>query len=116
MGVSLPKDTTIHLDADYDNGKTRDLLNELGCGSVISQKGFPAQVGKRWVVERTNFWHNRGFKKLVTCTERRALVIDAFVALANAVIVTRHLLTTALSPHRWDPKTHPSTMTCPRNL
>jgi hypothetical protein len=31
---------------------------------VISQKGIPLQAGKRWVVERTNSWHNRGFRKL----------------------------------------------------
>lgn len=101
MGVGLPEDITIHLDAGYDNGKTRDLLDELDRG-VISQKGFPLQAGKRWVVERTNSWHNRGFKKLATCTERRARIIDAFDALANAVIVTRRLLTTAWSTHRWN--------------
>lgn len=102
MGVGLPEDITVHLDAGYDSGKTRDLLDELGCHGVISQKGFPLQAGKRWVVERTNSWHNRGFKKLAICTERRARVIDAFVALANAVIVIRRLLTTAWTTHRWD--------------
>jgi hypothetical protein len=76
----------------YDSGKTRDLLAEIGCGAVISKKGFPLQAGDRWVVERTNSWHNRGFKKLAICTERRTRVIEAYIALANAVIIIR----------RWD--------------
>ena len=87
MGVGLPEEITVHLDAGYDSRKTRDLLDELGCRGVISIKGFPLQAGARWVVERTNSWHNRGFKKLAICTERRSRVIDAFIALANAAII-----------------------------
>lgn len=102
LGVGLPDQITIHLDAGYDSGKTRDLLAELGCRGVISQKGFPLQAGKRWVVERTNSWHNRGFKKLAVCTERSGRVIEALIALANAVIVTRRLLAEAWYTHRWD--------------
>lgn len=102
LGFGLPEDVTVHLDAGYDSAKTRDLLTELGCRGVISQKGFPLQAGKRWVVERTNSWHNRGFKKLATCTERSSRVIEALIALANAVIVTRRLLAQAWYTHRWD--------------
>ena len=102
LGAGLPEDITVHLDAGYDSGKTRDLLAELGCQGVISQKGFPLQAGNRWVIERTNSWHNRGFKKLAICTERSARVIDAFIALANAVIITRRLLAEAWLTHRWD--------------
>ena len=95
LGVGLPKQTTVHLDAGYDRTKTRDLLGELGCQGVISVKGFPLQAGARWVVERTNSWHNRGFKKLAICTERHDRVIDAFIALANAVTITRRLIRVA---------------------
>ena len=102
LGFGLPEQITVHLDAGYDSGKTRDLLAELGCRGVISQKGFPLQAGKRWVVERTNSWHNRGFKKLLVCTERRTVVIDAFIALANTVIIIRRLIRTAWTTHRWD--------------
>ena len=102
FGFDLPEEITVHLDAGYDSTKTRDLLDELGCHGVISKKSFPLQAGARWVVERTNSWHNRGFKKLATCTERRARVIDAFIALANAVIVVRRLLAEAWMTHRWD--------------
>lgn len=102
FGLDLPGHITVHLDAGYDSTKTRDLLHELGCDAVISKKGTPLQTGARWVVERTNAWHNRGFKKLLVCTERRTRVIDAFIALANAVIITRRLLRTAWTTHRWD--------------
>ncbi len=102
LGCGLPEDITVHLDAGYDSAKTRDLLDELGCDAVISIKGFPLQAGARWVVERTNSWHNRGFKKLAICAERRTRVIDAFIALANAVIIVRRLLRTAWTTHRWD--------------
>ena len=102
LGSTLPEQITVHLDAGYDSTKTRDLLDELGCHGVISLKGFPLQAGDRWVVERTNSWHNRGFKKLAICTERHARVIDAFIALANAVIITRRLIRIAWTTHRWD--------------
>jgi transposase len=102
LGVGLPDDITVHLDAGYDSHKTRGLLDELGCRGVISQKGFPLQAGRRWVIERTNSWHNRGFKKLANCTERRIRVIEALIALANAVIITRRLLAEAWTTHRWD--------------
>ena len=102
FGLDLPARMTVHLDAGYDSSKTRDVLDELGCDSVISLGGTPLQAGSRWVVERTNSWHNRGFKKLAICTEKRSRVIDAFIAFANAIIVIRRLLRTAWSTHRWD--------------
>ena len=102
LGVGLPDRITVHLDAGYDSAKTRDLLHELGCGSVISIKGFPLQAGARWVVERTNSWHNRGFRRLAICTDRHDRVIDAFISLANAVIITRRLIAQAWFTHRWD--------------
>lgn len=101
IGVGLPDRITVHLDAGYDSAKTRDLLDELGCTGVISKKGFPLQAGARWVVERTHSWHTRGFKKLQICTERRTSVIDAFIALANAIIITRRLIRAAWTTHRW---------------
>lgn len=54
------------------------------------------------MVERTNSWHNRGFKKLHICTERRGRVIDAFIALANAAIIIRRLVRSAWTTHRWN--------------
>lgn len=102
FGFHLPDQITVHLDAGYDSTKTRDLFTELGCDWDISTKGEPLQTGSRWVVERTNAWHTRGFKKLLICTERRARVNDAFIALANAVIIIRRLIRQAWHTHRWD--------------
>lgn len=102
FGFDLPERITVHLDAGYDSGKTRELLDGLGCDYVISKKGTPMQTGARWVVERTNSWHNRGFKKLHICTERRTAVIDAFIAFANAIIIVRRLIREAWTRHRWD--------------
>ena len=102
FGYDLPSRITVHLDAGYDSRKTRDLLDRLGCDYVISTKGTPLQTGARWVVERTNSWHNRGFRKLHLCTERRIRVIDAFIALANAIIIVRRLLREAWTRYRWD--------------
>ena len=101
LGAGLPEQITVHLDAGYDNKPARAVLEEFGCRGVISTKGFPLQAGQRWTVERTNSWHNRGFHRLATCTEVRALVIDAFISLANAVITTRRLLKQAWTTHRW---------------
>ena len=84
FGLALPERITVHLDAGYDSAVTRDLLAELGCRGVISIKGFPLQAGARWVIERTSS------------------VIDAIIALANAVIITRRLLAEAWNNHRWD--------------
>ncbi|MDN6024980.1 IS5 family transposase [Bifidobacterium mongoliense] len=102
FGFDLPNEITVHLDAGYDSKKTRDLLDTLGCDCIISKKGEPLQAGKRWMVERTNSWHNRGFRKLQICTEKRIRVIDAFIRLANSVIITRQLIHRAWTTHRWD--------------
>jgi transposase len=104
FGFWLPEQISVHLDAGYDSGVTRDLLDELGCTAKIATKGVPAPIQNtaRWVVERTNSWHNRGFNKLLVCTERRAQVIEAFIALANAIIIVRRLLRTVWTTHRWD--------------
>jgi hypothetical protein len=84
-------------EAGAPSAKTRDLLTELGCDAVISAKGLSLQAGRRLPVERTNSWHNRGFGKLRVCT-----VIEAFIALANAVIIVRRLVRIAWTTHRWD--------------
>jgi transposase len=99
----LPDAVTVHLDAGYDSTKTRTELADRGLCAVIATKGRPApiQVGQRWVVERTNAWHN-AHRKLLVCTERRARVIDFWIALANAIITTRRLLRAAWTMYRWN--------------
>lgn len=109
FGFHLPDRITVHLDAGYDSNKTRDLLRVLGCDWRISAKGVPLQTGARWVIERTNAWHTRGFRKLAICTERRERVINAFIALADAIIITRRLIAEAWTRYRWHgrPPRHP---------
>jgi hypothetical protein len=64
--VGLPEHARIHLDRAYDSKKTRRLLESRGLVGVISEKGRPAPLtaGLRWIVERTNSWHN-AHKKLL---------------------------------------------------
>ncbi|MHB1171003.1 MAG: IS5 family transposase [Lacisediminihabitans sp.] len=102
--ADLPETITVHLDAGYDSTVTRELLDEFGCQGQIATKGKPAplQATKRWPVERTNSWHNRGFRKLAICTEVRIKVIDAFIALANAIIIVRRLIRQGWTRYRWD--------------
>lgn len=103
FGFDLPEDIRVHLDAGYDSAATGDLLDELGCEAHIAKKGLPAPIQNtsRWVVERTNSWHNRGFRKLHICTEKQTRVIDAFIALADTIITVRRLIRKAWTTHRW---------------
>ena len=99
----LPDEVTVHLDAGYDSGKTRALLDERGLRGEIAHKGekAPIQATHRWHVERTNAWHN-GFNRFQRCYERREVVIDAFFDLADAIITVRSLIRQAWTTHRWD--------------
>lgn len=99
----LPGGIAAHLDRGYDGRPSRDLLAALALTGVIARKGMPAplQAGKRWVVERTNSWMN-GYGKLRRCTERRAIVVDFYLFLAAALVVTRRLIQRARTRYRWD--------------
>lgn len=97
----------MHLDSGYDSRVKRTLLTELGCGWWITPKGvfLPIIHTRRWVVERTNSRHTRGFKSLAIVTDRRAVVQAAWVALASAVIVIRRLIRKVWTAYRWDTRT-----------
>lgn len=99
----LPGRIAVHLDRGYDSAGTRDLLAGLALTGVIAHKGAPAplQVGKRWVVERTHSWMN-GYGKLRRCTERAAPVVDFYLFLAAAFVITRCLIQRARPRYRWD--------------
>ena len=89
----LPEGASVHLDRGYDSFVTRERLEERGLTAEIAKKGQPAplQAGQRWMVERTNSWHN-AHKKLVWCTEREGRVMDFWVAFSDVVIVVRRLI------------------------
>jgi hypothetical protein len=74
----------------------------VACGQ-IAHRGEPApiQVGRRWVVERTNSWLN-DYGKLRRCNERRRDCLDAYLALAAALVTIRALLRDAWYRYRWD--------------
>jgi hypothetical protein len=104
----LPEDVTAHLDAAYDSGFTRQLLDDLGLEGEIARKGIPSpiQVGKRWVVERTNSWMN-GYGKLRRMTDKDGQVVDFYLYLAAAFVTVRQLIQRARTRYRWD--TRPTT-------
>jgi transposase len=99
----LPDRASVHLDRAYDSKATREKLEARGLSGVIAQRGTPAplQAVKRWVVERTNSWHN-AHKKLVWCTERCARVIDFWVAFSEVIIIVRRLLREGWTRYRWE--------------
>jgi transposase len=99
----LPADATVHLDAGYDYRPCREALEERGLRGEIAARGTPApiQVGRRWVVERANSWLN-DFGRLRRCTERRRDCVDAYLALAAAIVTIRALLRAAWWRYRWD--------------
>ncbi len=99
----LPERMSVHQDRGYDSNATRQRLYDRGLEPAISEKGKPAplQATKRWVVERTNSWHN-AHKKLLWCTERRGRVIDFWIAFSNVVIIVRRLIRKAWTRYRWE--------------
>ncbi len=103
LGGELPERVMVHLDRGYDSKVTRERLMERGLIAEIAKKGHsaPLQAGQRWVVERTNSWHN-AHKQLLWCTERRGRVIDFWIAFSDVVIIVRRLVREAWSRYRWE--------------
>ena len=99
----LPDLASIHLDRGYDSSVTGERLEWLNLIGEVSKKGHPAplQAGQRWVVERTNSWHN-AHKKLVWCTERVGRVIDFWVAFSDVIIIVRRLVREGWFRYRWE--------------
>ena len=104
FGFQLPEHITVHLDAGYDSSVTRNTLTVLGCDWQISPKGTFIQINhtKRWMIERTNSWHTRGFGILQVVLDRSEAVQSAWTSLANAIIVLRRLKKEAWTTHRWE--------------
>jgi len=98
-----PEGATVHLDRGYDSEPTRLRLLELGLLAEISRKGrsAPLNATKRWVIERTNSWHN-AHKKLLWCTERRGRVVDFWVALSEVIVIVRRLVREGWTRYRWN--------------
>ena len=99
----LPEGASVHLECGYDSKVSRERLEARGLYPEISQKGkaVPLTATKRWVVERTNSWHN-AHKKLVWCTERRGRVIDFWLAFSERIIIVGWLIREGWIRYRWD--------------
>jgi DDE family transposase len=76
-------------------------LPALSAAPSVANGPAPIQVGKRWVVERTNSWLN-DFGRLRRCTERRRACVDAYLALAAAIVTVRALRRAAWYLYRWN--------------
>ncbi len=98
---------TVHLDRGYDSAVTRERLAARGLHAAIAAKGKPAPLtaGQRWVVERTNAWTN-AHKKLVWCTERRARVVQFWLAFSAVIVIVGRLVREAWVRYRWTQRPH----------
>lgn len=79
------------LDKGYDYATVEAGIRRRGLRPHIRRRGERPMMGcvrgkpRRWVVERTNGWHNR-FRSLLVRWERRADHYLALVYLASAII------------------------------
>jgi transposase len=82
------------LDKGYDYADPEDEARARGVVPHIRRRGEKPLVGcirgrpRRWVVERTNSWHNN-FRALRIRWERKALHYGALVHLASALVAFR---------------------------
>lgn len=99
----LPEGASVPLDRGYDSNLTCERLKERGLVAEIAKKGQPVPLhcGRRWVVERTDSWHN-AYKKLLWCTERKGRVIEFWVAFSEVVIIVRRLIRESSMRYRWE--------------
>jgi transposase len=100
---ALLEHARVHLDSAYDGKPSRQVLDEHALVGEIATKGVPApvQVGKRWVVERTQSWMN-GYGKLRRCFERNGEVVDFYLYLTAAFVTVRALIRRARKLYRWE--------------
>lgn len=74
----LPAAITVHLDRGYDSQATRTCLAQRGLDEAIAHK------------------------KLVWCTERRAVVVAFWFAFSAMIIIVRRLIREGWTRYRWD--------------
>ena len=105
---ALPAGARIHLDSAYNGMPCRKVLDDHALVGEVAARGVPApiQVGKRWVVERSQSWMN-GYGKIRRCFDRNGQVVDFYLYLAAAFVTVRALIREARTRYRWD--TRPTT-------
>jgi transposase len=88
--------THLCLDKAYDYRDTEREVRRRGVRPHIRRRGEPPLIGRvhgkprRWVVERTNAWHNQ-FRALLVRWERKGKHYEALCHLACALITYRTL-------------------------
>jgi transposase len=88
----------ICLDKGYDYADTEAEVTARGITPHIRRRGEPAMLGcvrgkpRRWVVERTNSWHNR-FRGLLIRWERKGANYLALVQLGCGLIAFQQATT-----------------------
>jgi len=83
----------LHADKGYDVPRCHAPLKARRIADRIARKEIDSsrRLGRhRWVVERTGAWFNR-YRRLRVRDERREDIHQAFVSLAAALILFRHL-------------------------
>jgi transposase len=69
----------------------RGYVSHTPCKRKRGQKKCPSAKKRRWVVERTNSWHNR-FRKIFTRYEKKAENYLGLVQLSCSVIIYRKVI------------------------
>jgi transposase len=96
-GGGVRRPTHLCLDKGYDYADCDDIVRARGIQPHIRRRGEKKMLGtfrgkaRRWVVERTNSWHNR-FRGLLIRWETKAANYLALVQLACAIIAFRQTL------------------------
>ena len=99
----LPEEITVHLDAGYDSGKTRQTLTERGLrGRDRAQGREGADPGQPALARRAHQRLAQRLQPVPTLLRTPRKVIDAFFDLADAIITVRSLIRQAWTTHRWD--------------
>ena len=92
------KNQNLCLDKAYHSKDVEQEIIKRGYISHIRHRREEKQFNKRphaarrWVVERTNSWHNNRFRKLFTRYEKKDKNYLGLVQLANSIIIYRKII------------------------
>jgi transposase len=92
------KKQNLCLDKEYDFQETKDYVIKKGYLPHIRHRGEQSitksgkhNTRRRWVVERTNSWHNR-FRKLLVRYEKKLENYFALVCLGCCIVIYRRII------------------------
>ena len=94
------KKQNLCLDKGYDYPEIeKESINKRYIPTYPSHRGEEKKglikigyMARRWVVERTNSWHNNRFRKLLVRYEKKSENYLALVCLACCIIVYRRII------------------------